>query len=188
MDPLLEEAKQGKVHVYFVDASHFLYGGYTGRFWSMDRVFVRTPPGRQRFNVLGALNAVTHQVVSIVTEGVVNSWSMNDLFTKLREKHGRERVAVILDNAGYHRGYVTRYAANFKNIELLFLPPYSPQLNLIERLWKFVKGKCVNGMYHETFRRFCDQIEKCIKECHTRWKCELQSLLTWNFQEFFKIK
>jgi transposase len=138
--------------------------------------------------VLGALNAVTHEVVSIATEGVVNSWSVNDLFAKLRERHGKDRVAVILDNAGYQRGRVTRYAANFKSIELLFLPPYSPQLNLIERLWKFVKGKCVNGVYYETFKGFCTEIEKCVVECHTRWKHELQSLLTWNFQEFFGIK
>lgn len=113
---------------------------------------------------------------------------MNDLFTKLRQKHGEEHVTVILDNAGYQRGYVTRYSANFKNIELLFLPPYSPQLNLIERLWKFVKSKCVNGMYYETFTSFCDEIENCVMECHTKWMDELQTLLAWNFQDFLKIK
>jgi transposase len=138
--------------------------------------------------VLGALNAITHQVVSIATEGKINSWSLNDLFTKLREQHGKERVAVILDNAGYQRSYVTEYAANFKNIKLIFLPSYSPQLNLIERLWKFVKGKCVNGVYYETFTSFRDGIEKCVTECHTKWTGELKSLLTWNFQEFSKIK
>ena len=119
---------------------------------------------------------------------MMNSWSMNDLFAKLREKHEDKRIVVILDNAGYQKSYVTKYAANFKNIELLFLPPYSPQLNLIERLWKFVKSKCVNGIYLETFRRFCNEIEKCVAECHTKWKNELQSLLTWNFQDFSKIK
>jgi transposase len=133
------------------------------------------------------LNALTHEVVTITTEGMVNSWSMNDLFAKLRERHGNNRVAVILDNARYQRSYITKYAASFKKIELLFLPPYSPQLNLIERLWKFVKSKCVNGVYLETFTRFCNEIEKCITECHMKWKNELQSLLTWNFQDFLKI-
>lgn len=171
-----------------MDASHFLYGGYAGRFWSIGRIFVRTPPGRQRFNVLGALNAITHEIVNIKTVNMVNSWSMNDLFSKLRERHGEDRVTVVLDNAGYQRGYVTEYAANFKRIELLFLPPYSPQLNLIERLWKFVKSKCVNGIYLETFTNFCNEIEKCITGCHIKWKDELQSLLKWNFQDFSKIK
>ena len=174
--------------MYFVDASHFLYGGYAGRVWSKERVFVPTAPGRQRFNVLGAMNAVTHEVVQVVSIDTINSWSLNELFEKLREKHGTDRVALFLDNAGYQRSYITLYAANFKNVELKFLPPYSPQLNLIERLWKFVKGKCVNGKYYETFNSFSEGIKKCVAECHIKWDKELRSLLRWNFQDFCKTK
>lgn len=79
------------MHTYFVDASHFLYGGYAGQVWCRERMFV--PPDRKRFNVLGAMHAVTHEVVQVVSDDTINSWSLNELFEKLREKHGVDRVA-----------------------------------------------------------------------------------------------
>ncbi|WP_169314574.1 transposase [Thiothrix nivea] len=69
---------------------------------------------------------------------------------------------------------------------MLFLPAYSPNLNLIERLWKFVKKECLYSRYHETFAGFTQTIDACLAQTHTTHKKALDSLLTLNFQTFGK--
>ena len=71
-------------------------------------------------------------------------------------------------------------------IELLYLPPYSPNLNLIERLWKFVKKKCLYAKYYEDFTQFSVAISGCLEEANVKYKEELNSLLTLRFQRFDK--
>ena len=71
-------------------------------------------------------------------------------------------------------------------IELLFLPPYSPNLNLIERLWKFVKKKCLYSKYYDNFEKFQKAISECLENASTQHKKELESLLTLKFQTFEK--
>lgn len=73
-------------------------------------------------------------------------------------------------------------------IELLYLPSYSPHLNLIERLWKFVRNECLYSKYYETFNDFKLAIVNCIKESNTTKKDQLASLLTWNFQSFKNLQ
>ena len=70
------------------------------------------------------------------------------------------------------------------NIELLYLPAYSPNLNLIERLWKFIKKACLYSTYYATFSDFKHAISLCLAQTHTRHKSELDSLLTLRFQTF----
>jgi transposase len=74
------------------------------------------------------------------------------------------------------------------NIELCFLPSYSPNLNLIERVWKFVKKKCLYLHYYEKFPAFKEAISKCLTETSTTHKADLDSLLTLRFQLFEKAK
>ena len=76
LEPVLDEAKRNQRHVFFVDASHFVLGAFLDFLWSFKRVFVRTPSGRQRYNVLGALDAITHEVVTITNTGYINSQSV----------------------------------------------------------------------------------------------------------------
>ena len=73
------------------------------------------------------------------------------------------------------------------NIELLFLPPYSPNLNLIERLWKFVKKECLYSEYYETFDAFQQAIQTCLAETQGEHKQKLASLLTLKFQTFENV-
>jgi transposase len=68
----------------------------------------------------------------------------------------------------------------------LYLPPYSPNLNLIERLWKFVKRKCLYSIYYDNFQDFKAAITACLQQTHTTYKHELDSLLTLRFQSFVK--
>ena len=65
LQPRLDEPVAGQRHVYFVDAAHFVLGVFLGWLWTAVRVFVPTPSGRQRFNVLGALHAVTCEILTV---------------------------------------------------------------------------------------------------------------------------
>ena len=81
---------------------------------------------------------------------------------------------------------VVQNLAEELGIELLYLPPYSPNLNLIERLGKFVKKKCLYAKYYEDFSQFSSAISGCLDEAHLTHKKELDSLLTLRFQTFEK--
>ncbi|MGK0182532.1 MAG: transposase [Halioglobus sp.] len=150
------------------------------------RQFIPTPSGRQRFNVLGALNAVTHKMITLTNTGYINSWSVVNLLRQLRCAHPLEPITVVLDNAPYQKCYLVNCAATMANIELLYLPTYSPNLNLIERAWKFVKKKALYCKVYPNFSAFSDGIMGCIEGFEDVYKEELRSLMTWDFQRFKK--
>src|SRR5436190_23325351 len=84
LEPRLEQAKAGTRAVFFVDSAHFVLRAYLGFLWCFARVFVRAPSGRQRFNVLGALNAITSQLITVTNESYINSMSVGELASKAR--------------------------------------------------------------------------------------------------------
>ena len=81
-------------------------------------------------------------------------------------------------------GVLVQNCVEMLGIELLYLPAYSPHLNLIERFWKFVKKQCLYSKYYEIFPEFKQAIEQCLEEANSRRQQKLESLLTWNFQSF----
>ena len=159
-------------------------GAFLAMLWSFTRIFIKTSSGRKRFNVLGALNAVTLQLVTVVNDSYINAWSIAELLKKLRELHPTGKITLILDNAKYQACHVAKSAANMLDIKLLYLPPYSPNLNLIERVWKFIRKKSLNCKYYDTFDAFKLAILGCIEKFSGEYKAELESLLTWTFQTF----
>lgn len=185
LQPRLEEAKAGKRTVFFVDAAHFVLGAFLGCLWSFRRVFIRTPSGRQRFNVLGALNAITKEVLTITNEKYITSTQVCDLLKKIAASTTKP-VTIVLDNARYQRCKLVMDLAKDLSIELLFLPPYSPNLNLIERLWKLVKKECLYSIYYEKFEPFCFAIQSLLANIQKTHQSKLNSLLTLNFQMFTK--
>jgi transposase len=152
--------------------------------WCITRLFVKTPSGRQRLNVLAALNAITREVVSVANDTYVTAETVCQLLHRLAASHVGVPITVILDNARYQRCELVREAAARLHIELLFLPSYSPNLNLIERFWKFVKKRCLYGKYYADHRAFKQAILDCIDQAPTRDQAQLQTLLTLNFQTF----
>lgn len=187
MNKRLKEAHEGKRTVFFVDAAHFIFGYFLGYLWSQVRLFVKTSPGRQRYNVLGALNVCTQKLVTITNTSYINSHSVCELMSKIRRQSKKKPVTLILDNARYqHCNAVIKKAKTLK-IELLFLPPYSPNLNLIERFWKLMKKKCLYCKYYKTFSDFEMALNDFLDHVHIKHKQELNSLLTWNFQDFSKV-
>jgi transposase len=184
MLPRLAEAAAGKRKVFFVDAAHFVLGSFLGMIWCFSRVFIKTSPGRQRYNVLGAVDSHSKRLVTIRTTENINALTVCRLLTVLRSQNRGVPITLILDNARYqHCRAVTEKAAGL-DIELLFLPSYSPNLNLIERLWKLVKKKCLVNTYYPDFRRFREAIDSCLNKINKHERKELHSLLTLNFQLF----
>jgi transposase len=184
LKPRLDAAVAGRGHVWFVDAAHCVYGTYLCCLWSILRVFVRAASGRQRFNVLGAFNAVSRTFVSVTNTTVVNTDTMCELLRKLAAVGLVGPVAVVLDNARYQRNKVVQALASELSITLVYLPSYSPNLNLIERLWRFLKRKAVYGKYHPNFASFKTAIEDTLSQLSTTHAEALASLMTLNFQEF----
>ena len=89
--------------------------------------------------MLGAVNALTLELITVTNDSYINAGSVNELLKKIDALKLKTPVTLVLDNARYQRcEAVTKYAESLK-IELMFLPSYSPNLNLIELLWKFVK-------------------------------------------------
>jgi transposase len=167
-----------------VDAAHFVFGTYLCCLWSIARVFVRAAAGRQRFNVLGAWDAVGRTLTAVTNTTVVNTDTMGELLRAVASQGRVGPVTLVLDNAKYQRNDAVRGQAEELGIELLFLPSYSPNLNLIERLWRFAKRRAVYGKYHATFADFRAAIEDVLDHVPTTHADSLESLMTLNFQEF----
>jgi transposase len=182
--PRLDEAVVGQRHVFFVDAAHFVFGTFLCCLWSLARVFVKAASGRQRFNVLGAWNAVTRELLTITNTTVVNTATMCDLLRAVAAQGLVGPITLVLDNARYQRNALVIGLARELGIELLFLPSYSPNLNLIERLWRFTKREAAYGCYHPTFAEFRATIQDVLDRVPTTHAEKLASLMTLNFQEF----
>lgn len=182
--PRLEEAKEGKRRVFFVDAAHFVMGSFLGMVWAFSRVFVRSGSGRQRYNVLGAVETRDHDFVSVRTTGSVNAETVSELIVKIDKVYPDEEITLVMDNARYQRNRKVKELAETAGIELLYLPAYSPNLNLIERVWRLVKSKCLRNHYYATFGLFVGAIDDFIDSLDGKNRHYLKTLVTESFQLF----
>lgn len=110
-----------------------------------------------------------------------------DLLIEISARYPGEEVTLVMDNASYQRNTLVMEVAEHFGIELLFLPPYSPNLNLIERLWKLVKKRCLLNRYDKDFDSFTNAIDSCLDSVHTTLRDDVRSLLSLNFQFFSKL-
>ncbi len=183
---MLKEAEQGKRQIFFVDAAHFVFGAMLGYLWSKVRRFVRGAHGRKRFNVLGAINPFTLTMIYESNNGYVNAETVCDLLRQIKKRGFKSPITLVMDNARYQRCRLVQDLAETLKIDLLFLPSYSPNLNLIERYWKYLKGKLFRCRSIEKFELFCTSIIEILDECSPKRKEELRSLLAPKFQVFDK--
>ena len=173
--------------MFFVDAAHFVMGSFLGWVWCAARLFVRAASGRQRYNVLGAINAVTHELIRITNDGYITAETVCELLRKIADLQLTTPITLVLDNARYQRCKLVQSMAESLGIELLFLPSYSPNLNLIERLWKFVKKQALNSRRHADFAKFQYAINHCLDRTTTDHHAELTTLLAHKFQTFENV-
>jgi transposase len=184
LKPCLDAAQAGRGHVFFVDAAHFVYGTYLCCLWSFARIFARAASGRQRFNVLGAWNAVTRPLIAVTNTTVVNTETMCELLREIAGSGLIGPITLVLDNARYQHNAAVKALASQLGIALMFLPSYSPNLNRIERLWKFVKRRALYGRYHPTFADFRAAVEQVLDGHSSTYAEQLEALMTLNFQLF----
>jgi transposase len=147
-------------------------------------IFVRAASGRKRHNVLGAFDAVTHRLIRVTNQGYINAESVCTLLRSVAGAALGLPITLVLDNARYQKCAVVQTLAVSLGIELLYLPSYSPNLNLIERLWRFVRIESLNSTYYEKFDDFSTAIDGCLDSLSTVHKGEMETLMTHRFQLF----
>lgn len=180
--PLLDMAKSGLISLFFCDGVHLTYGYQGGYCWCKKRICVPSAYGRKRANLLGFLNAVTFETTSVMNDSYLNSESVCTGLEKLRTKYPHQSLYIILDNAAYQRCRKVKDKAEELNINLIYLPPYSPNLNLIERLWKFLRKELCANRFFNSFSDFFTAIQSFVDSLHTRYSDQLSSLLAPNFE------
>lgn len=179
----LKEEKSDKDAIYFVDSAHPTHNAEAGYAWikTGEEKQVKSNSGRQRICVNGAIDIESLHAVATKTE-ITNSKSVIELFKKIETQSRKSgKIHIILDNAGYNHSRDVREYVKNSRITLHFLPPYSPNLNPIERLWKFMKGEVIRNKYYETFKEFKVAISKFF-QYFAKYRLRLRTLLTDNFR------
>ena len=179
---MIEQAKNKEIELFFGDAVHLIYGAELGYSWSIERQEIKTNAGRSRFNVMGCYNPITQETVTVTNDTYITSTEIVKLFKILREKNGDKQIFIILDNAKYQKCKLVQETSKIYNIDIVYLPPYSPNLNLIERLWKWLRNKCLCNKYKENFNDFCNDIKNTLSKTVTDYKIEIARMLAMNFQ------
>lgn len=180
----MDKAQQGKIELLFMDAAHFVLLPFLGYLYSLATRFIKSWSGRKRFSVLGAINTVTKELIMVTEVAYVDSRTVCALLKEIAVRYYDRHIVVVLDNARYQHCRLVLQTAERLQIQLLFLPPYSPNLNLIERLWKFVKKKALYNQFYSDFQNFCAAITDCLNKTHTEYRDEIETLLRPNFQSF----
>jgi transposase len=136
--------------------------------------------GRQHLNLNGAYNTETGEAI-IVESQRINAQSTIQLFEKLQRKQPFGKIFFISDNARYYRAKILKeYLKKHRRIKIIPLPAYSPNLNLIERLWHFYKKNVLYNEYYETLQEMRETTLKFFKGLKYYHE-ELRSLMTENF-------
>lgn len=187
MEPFLEEIDPQTEVVCFVDAVHPQHNTRSDYVWAkrgQDKE-VPTNCGRNRMNINAAMNAHRPEEVVTVEAEKINVESTKELFEKLQQRYkDKDKIYVFADNARYYYNESLRqWLSENPRIQLLHLPTYSPNLNLIERLWKFLRKKIINLHYYPTFEEFRRAIREFFANLK-QYKEELKTLMRPNFQRF----
>jgi transposase len=144
------------------------------------------PIYRKRKNAVSADKIVcgTHEVIRVANHSYINAESVCGLLRQIAAADLPRPITLVLDKARYQRCALVQSLARSLRIELLFLPSYSPNLNLIERLWKFVKKECLASRPLPDYESLTRTIDDCLNRLPTKYKDRMATLLTLNFQTY----
>jgi len=175
--------------ILFMDSVHPTHNTVYCKVWSEIGIprWICSNTGRNRLNISGAYNPIEQELV-MLEEATVNETTTIRLFEKCLEKYSdKDKITIYLDNASYHKSkLVKEFIATNPRINLSYLPPYSPNLNLIERLWKFANEKVINLKYYHDFEHFKEQILHFYSNI-TNYAEELKNRINFCFQTFEKV-
>ncbi|MGV6809020.1 MAG: IS630 family transposase [bacterium] len=179
----LKKLKSEQDPIYYMDATHPHHNPVAGYGWIKkgETYAIPTNTGRTRLNINGAFNIETMNSL-VRYDKTINSQSTIELFKQIEAAHPEaNEIYVICDNARYYRSTLIKDYLKDSTITLVFLPPYSPNLNLIERYWKFFKKRVLYGIYYETFSAFKKACDHFFANTKT-FENQLRSLMTEKFQ------
>lgn len=143
---------------------------------------IKTTASRTRVNLMGALNLEDMKVITQEYQ-TLNSAAMKDFFSRLKAAYPLASVIhFILDNGSYNKSIETREAAKKYGIKLHFLPPYSPNLNPIERLWKVMNEHSRNNRFFESATEFRESIREFFDITWPKISLEMTDRINDNFQ------
>lgn len=187
LDTLLEQTIDNESVVYFADGVHPTHNTRSTHGW-IEKGTQRLQPtlsGRDRVNINAVINAKDPIEVIIEECKTVNAQTTKALYQKIIEANpDKKNIYIISDNARYYRNKELMAWIENTPVKPIFLPPYSPNLNLIERLWKFMRKKIINTKFYRTKEEFRQAILKFFKNIN-QYKDELSSLMTLNFHVFY---
>ncbi|MEI8285277.1 MAG: IS630 family transposase [bacterium] len=181
----LKEAKSPNDPLLFMDGVHPQHNSLPAYGWLPvgEETPLKTNTGRKRLNLNGALDSETHEIHVHESE-TLNGITTIVFLMELEKRYPKAKnIYIIVDNAGYYKSELVQEFLRTSKIKLIYLPPYAPNLNLIERVWKFFKKKVLANRYYESFLEFK---EACLDFFSRKnWRSlhgELASLLTENYQ------
>jgi transposase len=171
--------------LYFMDAVHPTFNSMLAYGWIRKgkEKYIKSNTGRERVNINGAYNPITNEIIADDFK-TINGDSTISLLESIRKANGNNKVYVFMDRARYNYSLKVREYAKENNIKIEFLPTYSPNLNLIERLWHFMKKEVLYNKYYEDYIHFQSAIKKFLKRKDKVFQESLKSLLTENFHIF----
>ena len=171
--------------MYFLDAAHVLHAALPSQGWIKRQQIVqlKTNSGRNRLNILGAYAPDTQDLIYLEGRESVDAERVAPLLRKIRAANPGVPLLLVLDNAPYNRAPAVTQAADELALELFYLLTYSPNLNLIERFWKFLKRKVARNRYYATFAEFRGAVQNLLTNL-AAYRDELATLLTERFQLF----
>ena len=180
----MNQAKNEKITLLFVDASHFVMGcDFLGYIYATVRRFIKTYSGRKRYNVLGALNFISKKMTTVTNDTYITAVEICELLRKIAIEYAGTPIYLILDNARYQKCIMVEALARQLGIHLVYIPPYSPNLNLIERLWKHVKGR-LRTKYYDQFDEFQRKIDSIVNNINKEDKTVIDRLIGERVQLF----
>lgn len=189
LEVLIKQSDDQAIDLVFGDAAHFVYGKFSRFCWSKQPKYRPSGHGRHRINVYGAYDPRSNQVHTMHNQGYINAEFMVEYLHWLRKEpypNLQRPLHIVLDNARYQHCQFVKQHAEGLNIKLEFLPGYSPNLNLIERLWKYLK-EIIGKQFHSDKKAFEQAIVSLLEElANDEHQQNLRSLLNPEFQRFKK--
>ena len=179
----IKECKDPEDRIYFLDATHPQHNTKASYGWIYkgETKTIKGNSGRKRINLNGALSLEDMQI-TVLEEETINTQAMIRLFRTLEKKQKTGTIYAIADNASYnHSKELKAYLKKHTRIEMYYLPAYSPNLNVIERLWLFFQKKMLYDRYYPTFKEFQSATISFFDNIK-QYDAELRTLLTDSFQ------